>query len=129
MSNRELQNRKLKPHQRRIWTDAFKASLSHVSIEAAERKAWQAVDICERVGAFHESSIHNERTSSDEENSYRDAFTTVTEWMGAIPKNTAFNGQQTDDLWDAFGAFDEGVIDIVELKRRLQSIYSTDGSD
>ncbi len=50
--NRE---RKLKPYQRRIWTDAFKASLSHVSIEAAERKAWQAVDICERVGAFHES--------------------------------------------------------------------------
>lgn len=55
MSNRELQGRKLKPHQRRIWTDAFKASMSHVSIEAAERKAWQAVDICERVGAFHES--------------------------------------------------------------------------
>lgn len=54
MSN-ETQERKLKPHQRKIWTDAFKASMSHVSIEAAERKAWQAVDICERVGAFHES--------------------------------------------------------------------------
>lgn len=56
MSNREFQDRKLKPHQRKIWIDAFKASMSHVSIEAAERKAWQAVDICERVGAFHEST-------------------------------------------------------------------------
>lgn len=59
MENRNMQGRTLLPHQRKIWTEAFKASMHHTSIESAERKAWQAVDICERVGAFGEVSQTN----------------------------------------------------------------------
>jgi hypothetical protein len=54
MSNRD-QDRKLAPHQKWIWREAFKASMQHMSIEAAEKKAWIVVDMWEKVGAFNES--------------------------------------------------------------------------
>jgi hypothetical protein len=92
-ANRE---RKLKPHQRRIWTDAFKASLSHVSIEAAERKAWQAVDICERVGAFHESvSVETQTETID----YATLWKTLYDWIDSVHDNLM--AEQIDQLLNA----------------------------
>lgn len=105
--NRE---RKLKPHQRKIWTDAFKASMSHVSIEAAERKAWQAVDICERVGAFHESVVVDDIDKSDFE--YRTAWKTLADWFeGQVP----FEGK-LDTLHSAIIDFVDGELNAEQFR-------------
>lgn len=72
MENRNMQGRTLLPHQRKIWTEAFKASMHHTSIESAERKAWQAVDICERVGAFGDVSQTSVKQSTTQD--YESAF-------------------------------------------------------
>jgi hypothetical protein len=62
MSNER--ERKLLPHEKPIWRKAFEASLPHMSVEGAERKAWHAVDIWKRVGAFNEpESVNLEPTS------------------------------------------------------------------
>lgn len=116
--NRE---RKLKPHQRRVWTDAFKASMSHVSIEAAERKAWQAVDICERVGAFHESisSTQEERSTMGD---YEIAFKELRNWFAHLPVSidTKLN---IGSIYDALDLFDRGGLEPDEFRKMLRSIH------
>jgi hypothetical protein len=58
MSNER--ERKLLPHEKPIWRKAFEASLPHMSVEGAERKAWHAVDIWKRVGAFNETIVEDQ---------------------------------------------------------------------
>lgn len=127
MSNREqLRERKLSHHQKPIWRKAFEASMLHTSIEAAEKKAWQAVDIWERVGAFNESQMPSEpRSNADEEKSYRDAFGMLRVWFGTMPGSVELNEMQTDKLYQTVKAFDDGEIDIEDFKADLESIYPT----
>ena len=114
--NRE---RKLKPHQRRIWTDAFKASLSHVSIEAAERKAWQAVDICERVGAFHESmslQVEQDKPNIDLETAWN--------CLGEILHGCAESSTDWEDrLATAMLDYQKGEMTLAEFKEEIDLIF------
>ena len=125
MENRNMQGRTLLPHQRKIWTEAFKASMHHTSIESAERKAWQAVDICERVGAFGEASPIDERTNNPQNYfGYTEAWQALIIWFSTdegTESLTIGNPHQLVELLDRFGT---GSISIGEFKKQLKEIDS-----
>lgn len=117
--NRE---RKLQPHQRPIWRKAFEASMQHTSIEAAEKKAWQAVDIWERVGAFNESTsaelLPDTQTSPD----YKSAFEWIREWFNEMSSTVVLGGDQTLKLWEATCDFERGVLTVEGFRDALHAI-------
>ena len=122
MGNREGQCRVLLPHQRKIWMEAFKASMHHTSIESAERKAWQAVDICERVGAFGEVSQH-----SKEERSKIDKLDGLLKWIETMRSDSS--SEKADKLtqfWQTIQSFDEGEIGINGLRIDLEEIVRSE---
>ena len=124
MGNRNVQGRTLLPHQRKIWTEAFKASMHHTSIESAERKAWQAVDICERVGAFHESTI--EPSISETSNrDFRFLWKTLYEWFDA--NHEGLESEQIDQPLNAMVDVETKGATESDFKESLRSIF--DGSD
>jgi len=112
MENRNVQGRTLLPHQRKIWTEAFKASLYHTSIESAERKAWQAVDICERVGAFGEVSQALDRT-----------FDYVGAWRVLIDH---FSGIGEKSIAESLFRFADGIISVNDLRNQLNTVELPD---
>lgn len=120
MSNESLKDRKLKPHQRQIWCKAFEASMRHVSIEAAERKAWQAVDICERIGAFRESQPQQESEYSDA-TEYKTAFRNLLGWLAKLVPtiNPNIHG---GSLFNLVNGFDCGDLDPDEFACGLRSL-------
>lgn len=121
MENRNVQGRTLLPHQRKIWTEAFKASMHHTSIESAERKAWQAVDICERVGAFGEAS----QTLPKDVRSATEGFDTLLNWIGSIRTGNVGSDKLTQ-FWQTIQSFDEGEIDFADFKTEIEAIVHFD---
>lgn len=117
MSNNEFKSRKLKPHQRKIWTDAFKASMSHMSIEVAERKAWQAVDICERVGAFYEAPSTETQIEMVD---YATLWKTLYDWIDSV--HNTLEPEQIDQLLNAMTDVDKNP-SIEDFTKCLRSIF------
>lgn len=124
MENRNIQNRTLLPHQRKIWTEAFKASLYHTSIESAERKAWQAVDICERVGAFGEVSQPIELP--DHGIDWDAAWTVLCNWLNFAVGDPGLDDSDIQKLWQTLLDFQMGGMSTETFRLRLQAIYATE---
>lgn len=112
MENRNIQGRTLLPHQRKIWTEAFKASMHHTSIESAERKAWQAVDICERVGVFGEVSRTTNQT-----------LDYVGAWQMLIDH---FSGIGERSIAESLFRFADGIISVNDLRNQLNTVEVPD---
>lgn len=124
MGNRNVQGRTLLPHQRKIWTEAFKASLYHTSIESAERKAWQAVDICERVGAFGEVSCPVQLP--DHVIDWDAAWTALCNWLNFAVGDPGLDDSDIQKLWQTLLDFQRGGMSTETFRLRLQAIYATE---
>jgi hypothetical protein len=121
MSNND-QKKKLQPHQRPIWRKAFEASMQHTSIEAAERKAWHAVEIWERVGAFNESPspMPESETEPDVSEDYEQVIAELVDWLNRLPPHFAID---SDALFDRLRVFHVGDSDPDVFRASLRTIY------
>lgn len=121
MSNKDLKDRKLQPYQRIIWRKAFEASMQHTSIEAAEKKAWQAVDIWERVGAFHESQqpspVPENKPTLQE---YEDAWLALMTRIGECAEN---EHDWENRLAKSMNAFAANNITTEDFKEDVEQIF------
>jgi hypothetical protein len=121
--NRE---RKLLHHQKPIWRKAFEASMLHTSIEAAEKKAWVAVDIWERVGAFNESqpprSDERSTVSEPDPMGYEEGWKTFARWLESLYEANDNQGDFFDAMRNTILDFLDGDLTVEEFQLRLASL-------
>lgn len=111
-ANRE---RKLLHHQKPIWRKAFEASMSHTSVEGAERNAWKAVDVWDRVGAFNECSSETSSGSVHPEK----ALHTFRRFLNDAADVELINAKS---LYEIISDFDDGRISEITFGLRIAEL-------
>lgn len=121
MGTNDNRDRKLQPNEKAIWQHAFKASLSHTSVEGAERNGWKAVDACYRAGMFHEDKVSDKETASDE---YPDAWKALLDFFTTDEGTESLTIDEPHRLVELMDRFHTGTISFVEFKNQLRELDS-----
>jgi hypothetical protein len=122
------EQRRLKDYERPIWRKTFEACLPHMSVEAAERKAWFAVDRWHANDAFNKPSSEDDNQSNSGTN-YRALWETIGKWIDSLGTNSALSAKEVDRVWEAIADVNEGRSDEDEFAASLREIFDASEED